>query len=59
MPVQRPASQRSKTKSVLDSPYVRKPTRDLASIGLPRDIPVKMSLTEALMLDRGEDRLAR
>jgi hypothetical protein len=59
MPVQRPVPLRGKAKSVLDSPHVRKPTRDLASLGLPPAMPVKMSLTESLMLDRGEDRLAR
>jgi hypothetical protein len=45
--------------SILRSSHVRKPTRDLASIGLPRDVPLKMPLSEALMLDRGEGRLVR
>jgi hypothetical protein len=45
--------------SILRSPHIRKPTRDLASIGLPPEVPLKMSLSEALMLDRGEGRLVR
>jgi len=49
----------SGAERILRSPHIRKPTRDLASIGLPKAFPVKMSLTEALMLDRGEGRLAR
>jgi alkylhydroperoxidase/carboxymuconolactone decarboxylase family protein YurZ len=48
--------------------HLQLPTRDLASLGLPVARPVdtanknnenKMSLTEALMLDRGEGRFAR
>jgi alkylhydroperoxidase/carboxymuconolactone decarboxylase family protein YurZ len=45
--------------------HLQLPTRDLASLGLPADCPAnaanknKMSLTEALMLDRGEGRFAR
>ena len=44
---------------ILRSPHIQKPTRDFASLGLPLAMPVKMSLTEALMLDRGEGRLER
>jgi alkylhydroperoxidase/carboxymuconolactone decarboxylase family protein YurZ len=45
--------------------HLQLPTRDLASLGLPAARPAsssdknKMSLTEALMLDRGEGRFAR
>lgn len=39
--------------------HLRKATRDLASIGLPEPLPLKMTLTEALRLDRGEERLVR
>ena len=45
--------------------HLQLPTRDLASLGLPVARPAsssdknKMSLTEALMLDRGEGRFAR
>jgi hypothetical protein len=49
----------SGAERILRSPHIRKPTRDFASLGLPSHIPVKMSLTEALMLDRGEGRLER
>jgi hypothetical protein len=40
--------------------HLRLPTRDLASLGLPPARPAnQMTLTEALMLDRGEGGLAR
>jgi hypothetical protein len=39
--------------------HLRPATRDLASLGEPAPRPVKMSLTAALQLDRGEDPLAR
>lgn len=41
--------------------HLRLPTRDLASLGLPpaRPVATRMTLTEALMLDRGEGGLAR
>ena len=38
--------------------HLRLATRDLASLGLPVSRPAKMSLTEALELDRGEGRFA-
>jgi hypothetical protein len=39
--------------------HLRLATGDLASLGLPEPRPVKMSLTQALMLDRGEGPLVR
>ncbi len=39
--------------------HLRPATRDLASLGQPAPRPVKMTLTAALQLDRGEGSLAR
>jgi hypothetical protein len=39
--------------------HLRKATRDLAAIGLPEPLRLKMTLTEALRLDRGEEQVVR
>jgi hypothetical protein len=52
MPLHPPVKPSAAEERLLNSPNVRKPTRDLASIGLPAARPLRMSLTESLMLER-------
>jgi hypothetical protein len=58
MPLHPPVKPSATAERLLSSPNVRKPTRDLASIGLPSPRPLRMSLTESLMMER-EGRLDR
>ena len=58
MPLHPPVKPSAAAERLLSSPHIRKPTRDLASLGLPVARPLRMSLTESLMLER-EGRLDR